>query len=180
MVSIDVSRRALLKGNLRHEPALRPPWAVPESLFLQLCTRCGECQGACETQIILPGDGGYPEVDFSRGECTFCQACVDSCPEGALVDLCKSQGAMPEKSQGALPWHHVANIGQECLGIKGVYCKSCGEVCEVGAISFTFGSGRVPVPNVMSDACNGCGACVSVCPQEAIKVGHQESAEAHV
>lgn len=172
MESIDVSRRALLKGSLRHERALRPPWAVPETLFLQLCTRCGECQGACETQIISRGDGGYPKIDFSRGECTFCQACVDSCPEGALAVL--------GKSQGAVPWHHVANIGQECLGIKGVYCKSCGEVCEVGAISFTFGSGRVPVPNVMSDACNGCGACVSVCPQEAIKVGHQESAEAHV
>lgn len=179
MGSIDVSRRALLKGKLRPEPALRPPWAVPEPLFLQLCTRCGKCQEACETRIILQGAGGYPEVDFSRGECTFCQACVDSCPEDALEVIGTNQGVVADKRQSPVPWNNIAAIGEECLGFQGVYCKSCGEVCEMEAIRFAFNSGRIPVPSVDSDACNGCGACVSVCPLEVIKVG-QESVEMNV
>ena len=157
MATINSSRRALLKGKVRDEPALRPPWAAPETSFTQLCTRCGECQDVCETEIIRRGDGGFPEVDFSRGECTFCRACVDVCPESALDERFPS-------------WEQTAHIGSECLGPKGVYCKSCGEVCEVGAIRFTFDNGRVPVPEVNTEACNGCGACVSLCPVEAITI----------
>lgn len=164
MPVVDASRRALLKGRFRHEPALRPPWAVSERLFTQLCTRCGECQRVCETAIIRLGDGGFPEVDFSRGECTFCQVCVNACPESAL-----------DKSQPFPPWESSASIGHECLGLKGIYCKSCGEVCEVGAIGFTFNSGRIPVPKVDREACNGCGACVSICPVEVIKVGYENA-----
>jgi len=44
------------------------------------CTRCGACAAACPETIITAGDGGFPAVDFHRGECTFCGACADACP----------------------------------------------------------------------------------------------------
>ncbi|MFQ3789498.1 ferredoxin-type protein NapF [Halomonas sp. A29] len=159
MPPVDPSRRALLKGRMRHESVIRPPWSIPERAFTQLCTRCGECVSACETQVIVAGDGGFPEVDFKLGECTFCQTCVEVCPE-PIFDV---------RSQ-ASPWSHVATISQSCLGFQGVYCKSCGEVCEIVAIRFTFNSMHVPEPEVDTDACNGCGACVQLCPVQAVEM----------
>ncbi|MCE8022505.1 ferredoxin-type protein NapF [Halomonas sp. MCCC 1A11036] len=159
MSAVDASRRALLKGRVRHEPVIRPPWAVPEPSFIHHCTRCGECLDVCETQILFRGDGGYPEVDFSRGECTLCRACVEACPEPAF-----------SRNERSPPWDLSARIGDGCLGEQGVYCKSCGEVCEAGAIRFSFNTYRVPEPSVDSEACNGCGACVALCPVQAVEV----------
>ena len=78
------SRRQLLRGqflqSLHSENAkiqginaIRPPWSVNEADFTDKCTRCGDCILVCETQIIVKGDGGFPEIQFDKGECTFCQ-----------------------------------------------------------------------------------------------------------
>nr|WP_228576663.1 ferredoxin-type protein NapF [Halomonas sp.] len=159
MPPVDPSRRALLKGRVHHKPVVRPPWSAPEEVLTQRCTRCGECAKACETQIIIAGDGGFPEVDFFLGECTFCQACAQVCPEPIFAD-----------STNTPPWNTVATIDESCLGFQGVYCKNCGEACEIGAIRFTFNSLRIPEPEVDTDACNGCGACVQLCPVRAVEV----------
>jgi ferredoxin len=44
-------------------------WARPEAVFVDACSRCGACQPACPTLIIV-FVRGYPEVDFTRGELT--------------------------------------------------------------------------------------------------------------
>ena len=83
------SRRQLLRGqflqSLHSENAkiqginaIRPPWSVNEEDFTDKCTRCGDCILVCETQIIVKGDGGFPEIQFDKGECTFCQKCVNN------------------------------------------------------------------------------------------------------
>lgn len=158
--AVNQSRRALLLGRPGRSTVLRPPWAQSEDLFTQRCIRCDDCVTACETGILVRGSGGYPEVDFNRGECTFCGACVQSCSESAFRD--------PDSQP---PWDHVAAINQECLGPRGVYCRSCGESCEAGAISFFFNVHRVPEPKVNLDLCTGCGACVQICPTQAVQVG---------
>ena len=158
---VDRSRRALLLGRPgRGKDVLRPPWAEPEARFLNRCTQCGDCLTACETGILVKGGGGYPKVDFSRGECTFCTACVQACNTGAFSD--------PEQTP---PWPYVATIGETCLGRSGIYCRSCGESCEAGAIRFAFNQYRVPEPTVDSESCTGCGACVEGCPVQAVQVG---------
>ena len=53
----------------------------------------------------MVGDGGYPTVDFSLGECTFCADCVNSCQPKALVRN------MPEQPA----WPYKAAIGEDCL-----------------------------------------------------------------
>lgn len=158
-MGVDPSRRALLKGRLEYAPALRPPWSRDEPDFLKNCSQCGDCLQACETDIIVRDAAGFPQIDFQRGECTFCRACVEVCAESVFRD--------PEREP---PWWHSAEIGAACLGPQGVYCRSCGESCEAGAIRFSFNAQRVPEPTIDSEACNGCGACVSVCPTQAVTV----------
>ncbi|SFU81066.1 ferredoxin-type protein NapF [Halomonas korlensis] len=159
-MGVDPSRRALLRGRLEYTPSLRPPWTRNEPDLMANCSQCGDCIQACETNIIVPDKAGFPRVDFQLGECTFCQACVEVCAEPVFHD--------PERTA---PWRHVAEIGPACLGPQGVYCRSCGESCEEGAIHFSFNAQRVPEPAVDTEACSGCGACVSVCPTQAVTVG---------
>jgi ferredoxin-type protein NapF len=83
MTTINVSRRAFLRG--RGERALRAPrmpWTVAD--FVAVCERCDDCIPVCETGVLTRGDGGFPTVDFTRGGCTFCGACVGVCPVQAI------------------------------------------------------------------------------------------------
>ncbi|KAA0009792.1 ferredoxin-type protein NapF [Billgrantia pellis] len=159
-MGVNPSRRALLRGHLDGSPALRPPWAHDEPLFTKNCSQCGDCIRACETGIITRDKAGFPRIDFQHGECTFCRACADVCAESVFRD-----------AEREPPWSHVATIGRACLGLQGVYCRSCGESCEAGAIRFSFNAQRVPEPTVDGEACTACGACVSVCPTQAMEVG---------
>ncbi|MGQ4878036.1 ferredoxin-type protein NapF [Billgrantia sp. LNSP4103-1] len=163
-MGVDPSRRALLKGRLEYSPVLRPPWARDEPDLLQNCTQCGDCFQACETGIIVPDAAGFPQIDFQRGECTFCRACIEACEESVFY-----------APRDAAPWQQVAAIDQACLGPQGVYCRSCGESCEAGAIRFAFNAQRVPEPTIDTEACSGCGACVSVCPTQAVAVAPPRS-----
>lgn len=77
---IDLARRGLFRGRLRTaEPPVQLPWSVNWSAFVADCTRCGDCLAACPEQILVNGEGGFPVVDFQRGECTFCTECVTVC-----------------------------------------------------------------------------------------------------
>jgi ferredoxin-type protein NapF len=121
----------------------------------------------CPTDIIVCGTDGYPEVNFSRGECTFCGDCVCACRDGAL-----------QRFDGAAPWRLKAEIGNDCLAQKQVECRVCGEQCVAGAIRFRLQAGRVAAPSLDPDLCNGCGACVAACPGRAIVMGEPQTAAA--
>ncbi len=155
--SINQSRRNLFSR--RKSNVTRPPWSKTEQEFTDNCTRCDKCITACETQIIKRGEGGFPEIDFNLGECTFCQLCVDVCPE-PVFDLAQS-----------LPWSIRASIKDSCLTYEGGWCQSCKDACDPRAISFIMAVGQVPKPLIDTDACTGCGACVSPCPSNAIQIG---------
>lgn len=137
----------------------RPPWALAEEPFLGACSRCGECIPVCPTRIIVLVRG-YPEVDFKRGECTFCGACAAACKHGAL---------QREGSETA-PWTIKARIAGSCLAQRGVECRVCGDPCPVAAIRFSPRLGGPPVAEVDAALCTGCGACVAPCPVTAISL----------
>ncbi|MBU0501218.1 MAG: ferredoxin-type protein NapF [Gammaproteobacteria bacterium] len=163
---VDISRRNLLRGRIGilGDSRLLPPWANPVQ-FSAICTRCNACVDACEEGIIVQADGGFPEVDFKRGECTFCGACVDVCKPGAL------------RRTGTGPWSLKAGVDERCLAGRGISCRSCGDVCSPRAIRFRLQTGGRAEINIVTAACTGCGACVSICPVGAVIVKAPEGGE---
>lgn len=134
---------------------LRPPWALAEADFLQHCTRCADCIGACPGQVLQRDPQGYPQFLPQRGECTFCGRCAAACEPGAL-DATRPQ-----------PWDLRARVGTACLARRGVVCQACRDACETQAIRFA--PAAVPAaPRIDPERCSGCGACVGACPVDAL------------
>ena len=176
---IDLGRRSLFKG--KYTPAasmLLPPWSVDQTSFVELCTRCGDCVTECPENILMPGSGGFPTTNFKHNECTFCGDCVSACPTGALsktTDTNRTIGHNDNQDHNTkeLPWHQAPVISDQCLTRQGVVCRSCGDACEPEAIVFNWGDSAsgargVATPSVNNDLCSGCGACISICPSDAL------------
>lgn len=161
--SVSMQRRRLLRGGIGSSGiGVRPPWALDEAGFLASCSRCGACVDTCTQRILVRGDGGYPQADFFRGECTFCGDCAAVCEAGALRRV-----SMPNP-----PWILEARIGDACLAARGIECRICGECCDAHAIRFVPQLGAVARPVPDASKCSGCGACVAPCPVAAVSVTH--------
>lgn len=173
MMNNELPRRQFLRGaflsSLQTQQVkqqgfagIRPPWAVEEADFITGCTRCGDCISVCETRILIKGAGGFPEVSFAEGECSFCQKCIDVC----------RQPVFRPSDQAA--WGHKVDILDHCLIRQRVECRSCGDSCEMRAIRFIPSLGGIAQITLNTESCNGCGACIRSCPVVAIKVSHLE------
>jgi ferredoxin-type protein NapF len=156
---VDASRRGFLRGRPRPKAQIRPPWALPETDFVDQCTRCGDCLSACPQKILVTGDGGFPTVDFSQRECTFCGNCATACQPLALVRV-----------EGLPAWPYKAVVGDACLPKRGVECRVCGDFCDARAIRFAPRLGNCPLPAIDNTLCTGCGACVCPCPTAALRI----------
>lgn len=157
-MTVSINRFQFLRGDFSGQRApMRPPWSQPESRFTALCTRCHACEDACPEGVLVTGRGGFPEVNFQKGECTFCERCVQVCETPAL-------------QHADQPWRWRAEIGRSCLAMQAVVCRTCAEQCEVGAIRFrpVIGGGAVPMLSINN--CTGCGACVAPCPAGAVQM----------
>jgi ferredoxin-type protein NapF len=136
----------------------RPPWAAAEQPFLRVCEHCGSCVDACPEHVLIYGRGNFPEIDFSKGGCTFCGKCSVACKLGGL--------RTPDRH----PWNLRAFITDTCLANRGTECNKCSAACPAAAINFRPQVGNTAVPILEEMLCNGCGACVSVCPVLAIHI----------
>lgn len=161
LMSTQISRMQFLRGDFKgQEKPLRPPWAIDESLFSEICDSCGECIKQCPTHIIRQARAGFPVVDFAEGECLFCEQCVDACKPRALL-----------KTELKKPWAIKASINTEtCIAHQGVECRSCYDPCEARAIMMPPRLGGISIPVISSDSCTGCGACFTVCPVNAVSI----------
>lgn len=164
--NISLSRRNLLRGkfsaaqgSLTSQTAVRLPWSISEQHFTDHCSRCNDCINACPQNIIVKGSGGFPEINFALGECTFCQDCVVSCNVPLFTDIATTT-----------PWPYKAVINDKCLAQNNVHCQSCQDSCEPYAIKFAPRLGGVSQPKIELLDCTGCGGCVSICPTNAISI----------
>jgi len=160
----QVNRAQFLRGDFggKNSP-VRPPWALPEAEFVELCQRSGACLAACPEKILEKGRGGFPHVNFALGACTFCGACVEACTHAAY----RKDGE--GKPEGAA-WHLKARIKESCLTFSQVVCRTCGELCPEGVIRFPPVLGGVARPEVNVAGCSGCGACCAPCPNGSIEL----------
>ena len=136
----------------------RPPWSLqPDANFVDRCTRCGDCVRVCPERVLKAGDGGFPEIDFSRAGCSLCGECGKACATGAIGS---------RESGPAFSWR--VEVSAACLNRQSVECRLCGDACDARALRFVPARGGISQLQVLGNACTGCGACVSVCPVKAI------------
>jgi len=155
---------------------LRPPGALKEDKFQDICIRCGECMKVCITNALQPTllETGWtglfsPRLIPRLGYCEFnCNLCGQVCPTGAIQRLSRDQK------------HHTV-IGKavfdknRCLPYaKHTACIVCEEHCPVynKAIQYktVFVKDKdgqdieIKQPYVIEDRCIGCGICENKCP----------------
>jgi len=163
-------RRRFLRGHHTsfNTSVTFPPWSLAQAEFIETCTRCDLCRDACPETIICIGEGGFPEVDFTQGECTFCGKCLLSCQSNAFLQQEKY------RATEAWPKRH-AHILAKCLSMNAIMCRSCADYCEADAIKFQIKLRGISKPLIATDKCTACGACIHACPNQSIEIVNQLS-----
>lgn len=153
---------------------LRPPGAVNEQMFMELCIRCARCIEVCPYDSIHRADLyeklqiGTPYIYADQRACYLCMKCPPVCPTGALN---------PELTNDRDVRMGVAVINQDtCLNylyfkeeITGVsegyaqLCNTCNNVCPFTDEAIYMENQILPV---ITDKCTGCGICLEKCPTE--------------
>lgn len=138
---------------------LRPPGALAEAAFLQACTRCDACAGACPAFSIKVAGRGDPAApgtpylhDPSGSPCLLCPdtPCIAACEPGALVP-------------GSMRMGRAEIASDRCVAFAGEACGACVTACPLGEEAIVLRGGR---PIVVPLGCVGCGQCLSACPVE--------------
>jgi MauM/NapG family ferredoxin protein len=157
---------------------IRPPGALPEKDFLQLCQRCGLCMKACPTNVINPtlaeaGMAGFwtPHLIMTQGYCEYtCTLCSSVCPTGAIREI-----SAKEKIERPIIIG-VAYVDRgRCLPWSGNGpCIVCQELCPTSPKAIYLRKEVVvdlrhapvlgDVPYVDLKTCVGCGICENKCP----------------
>lgn len=145
---------------------VRPPGGQDEERLISACIRCEKCYEICPRDVIAPAhieDGVLnmrtPTFDFSASWCDWCAdehggqpLCVQACPTEALK--------LPADATAESTIIGKAVINQDwCLAYKLTGCRFCYDACPYEAMELDENNR----PIVLTDTCNGCGACESVC-----------------
>jgi ferredoxin len=141
--------------------ALRPPGALPEADFLNVCIACQECIRVCPThglqasflQTGLSGIG-MPVLVPRLGGCSLGLSCNQLCQQ-----VCPVDAIQPVKQQelkiGTARVDHSSCLAWD----QGAKCLVCVEACQYhAAVPY---QGRVTID---VNKCVGCGFCESGCP----------------
>ena len=154
------------------EVRLRPPGSVDETEFSAMCIRCGNCVRSCPTAIIQPDLHPpnatsllVPTLQFDTNHCLdTCNQCGQNCPTGAIASL-----PIAEKNERRIGLARIET--SRCLLALETECGACALVCKREAIVEEFSRDTyTAMVRVDENRCNGCGACVAVCPPRVITV----------
>lgn len=157
---------------------IRPPGALEEEEFLELCQRCGLCMKVCPTNVINPtlteaGLAGFwtPRLIMIQGYCEYtCTLCGSVCPTGAIREI-----TAREKIEQPLKIGSAYIDRGRCLPWSGnAPCIVCQEVCPTSPKAIYLKEDVVPtadketlkvqLPFVDLKRCVGCGICENKCP----------------
>ena len=119
------------------------------------CVFCGLCAKACPVDA-LSVDRKAKTWDVDEDTCVKCGACIDKCPKKSL-----SFGAAPDVAPAA----PAEPVYPELDAAECIYCRACENECPEGAILADLEDWQLD-----KDKCVGRGACIDVCPAEALKI----------
>ncbi len=151
---------------------IRPPGAVEEDKFLDLCLRCEQCVKACSSTggCLQPSGTEYgwsgfwtPRARMREGYCEYsCTLCGQVCPSGAIQPLTEE-----EKHKTVIGIAYIDRV--RCIPwATGEDCIVCEEHCPTPekAIKFKTAEDGSPtkLPYVDAELCIGCGICENKCP----------------
>ena len=149
---------------------IRPPASLKPDDFYATCTRCGSCLKACPTKIIRQDTRlGFglltPQLKFESGYCLeSCNYCSVVCPSGAITLF-----SINAKSQIIIGKAEVKTT--DCLLSNNKECDRCKSACFYKAIIIhEKGDKSLMLPEIVSEKCNGCGACKVICPTSCITI----------
>lgn len=138
---------------------VRPPGAVEEDRFLELCDSCRVCAEVCEPNCVLFFDddegfeAGTPYIlPVDRG-CTLCMQCTTACPTGALLPL----EAPADAIMGIAVIDESACVSHNGSGV----CGACHTICPLRNRAITLDYRDAPRVDV--EFCTGCGLCEEIC-----------------
>lgn len=166
---------------------LRPPGSVPESEFLDLCIRCGECYKVCPGPVLHPASLEFglealwtPVVVPSHAGChQDCNFCTQVCPTRAIRPL-----SLVEKRKTPIglavidPKTCLSRSGQRDCQLCFDECRAAGyNAIEMRRIKLELGDipegvfsdaeleamSSIEAPFVNPEACIGCGLCEYRC-----------------
>lgn len=152
---------------------IRPPGAVAEGRFMELCTRCGACRQACPffaiRPVLRPGsfDEGTPQIQPPETWCRMCPdfPCVRACPTGAL----RLPGPHPDDVASlplSLPGH--APPGQTIPAPAPCPTSNSGlaptALPTAGPPAVRIGLAEVAAERCLRRAGISCTACLTACP----------------
>ncbi len=176
LVLMGLYRTSPLNIN-RSEKAIRPPGAVAEDRFLDLCLRCQQCTSICATtgKCLQPSvsEAGLeglwtPVADMRGGYCEYnCNLCGQVCPSGAIQSL-----SLEEKKRFVMGLAFF-DVNRCIPYYKGENCLVCEEHCPTPDKAIKFNEvlvvkegqeKRVKLPYVDENLCIGCGICENKCP----------------
>jgi len=161
---------------------IRPPGALAEADFLELCQRCGLCMKACPTNVINPalaeaGMPGFwsPRLIMTQGYCEYtCTLCGSVCPTGAIRPI-----TVKEKTERPIKIGSAYLDRGRCLPWSGnAPCIVCQEHCPTSPKAIYLKTEKVPKPDggeitvqlpyVDLKQCIGCGICEYKCPVQGL------------
>lgn len=166
----QISRRGLLRSfftapqpqkTLEQRKANRPPFAAKESLFLAVCSGCGECVKACPYGLIELQDH-YPVLDLQFSACDFCGECAKVCTTHSLHPAFKADTGLRPRFLSS------------CLPQQGQTCHTCEQSCPTQAISFNEETATLDID---IHRCNGCGECKISCFMQAVVLENSQLSE---
>jgi ferredoxin-type protein NapG len=131
---------------------LRPPGAAPEALFLEQCTRCGDCVKACPYgSIKLDPSAASPVIFPDETPCYLCE-------DFPCIAACGTEALLPVSSRDRVAMGTAVVSHRDCTAGQG--CHACVSGCPTRALSMDFEAFRLMVSD---DRCVGCGVCEHIC-----------------
>lgn len=141
---------------------LRPPGAIGEVEFLQLCTKCDDCLNACPYGSIKKAARKFgaaantPVIIPAEKPCYLCDdfPCISACKVNALLPVADKRAVRMGKAyiDPALCY----NSGER----SGAMYPMCVLKCPLSGEAITSEDSR---PMVDLEKCVGCGVCESAC-----------------